>query len=163
MPEGMKFKVEVDLHGLEEDLIRLGPKVAKRLFRRALKMVGELWKEALKSKVPVGNPATAKQGSDYSPGALRDSIDYVISTGKGDHGGTVTVGPTYDKTAAKAAKDKGDTSTLPGVYGKFVEFGLHVKQYPFHPFMRPTFDTTAESMIEIFADGLREDLEDAVK
>jgi HK97 gp10 family phage protein len=144
----VKIECKVDLHGLEEDLLQVGPKIAKRLFRRALKAVGQAWVEAIRSKVPVDT------------GALRDSINYVIRTNPREDSGSVTVGPTYDKTKLK----KGDsTSQLPAVYAKFVEFGLKIKKYTFTPFMRPTFDSTAERMIELFAANLREDLEDAIK
>jgi len=129
-----RVTVSVDLHGTEEALLQAGPKIAKRLFRRALKSVGEVWKTALRGKVPVDS------------GDLRESIDYIVKLSPKQDSGTVTVGPTYD-----------------GVYGMFVEFGLQVKKYVFHPFMRPTFDATAEAVIKVFADGLREDLEDALK
>jgi HK97 gp10 family phage protein len=140
-----KVVCTVDLHGLEEDLIGLGPKIAKRLFRRALTTVGQLWVEDVKSKVPVDT------------GALRDSIDFVVKTSPKNDYGTVTVGPTY--TSPKG----NNTTESPGVYGMWVEFGLKTKQYPSQPYMRPTFDATAESVIDLFASKLREDLEEAVK
>lgn len=141
-----KVTVKVDLHGLEEDLLQAGPKIAKKLFRRALKVVGELWKQGLKSRVP----------SDT--GSLAESIDYVIKMSPREDSGTVTVGPTY--IAGKGGK-KGSES--PGVYGMFVEFGLKLRKYMFKPWMRPEFDTSADAIIELFAANLREDLEDALK
>jgi len=143
-----RVTVSVDLHGTEEALLQAGPKIAKRLFRRALKSVGEVWKTALRGKVPVDS------------GDLRESIDYIVKLSPKQDSGTVTVGPTYDGTAMKTSQS---TTESPGVYGMFVEFGLQVKKYVFHPFMRPTFDATAEAVIKVFADGLREDLEDALK
>jgi HK97 gp10 family phage protein len=143
-----KVTVTVDLHGLEEDLTRLGPKIAKRLFRKALRAVGEAWVEQVKSAAPVDE------------GGLRDSIDYVIKTSPRDDFGVVTVGPTYD---SKNLKSGASTSESPGVYGMFVEFGLKVKKYTMHPFMRPTFDGSADRIIQLFADNLRDDLEEAVK
>jgi HK97 gp10 family phage protein len=139
---------QVDLHGVEEDLLRVGPKIAKRLFRRALKAVGMAWTEEVKSRVPVDT------------GALRDSIDYVIKTSPKDDSGSVQVGPTYDSKVMKKATN---TSESPGVYGMFVEFGLKSKKYPRQPYMRPTFDVSADRIIQLFAENLREDLEDAVK
>lgn len=137
--------VTVDLHGIEEDLIALGPKIAKRLFRRALTSVGEVWKADVKSKVPVLS------------GDLRDSIDYVVKTSPKNDIGTVTVGPTYTSPKGK------NTAESPGVYGMFVELGLKTKKYPSQPYMRPVFDATAEQVIDLFALHLREDLEEAVK
>lgn len=143
-----KITVSVDLHGLEEDLISLGPKIAKRLFRRALSVVGQAWKEALQAKVPRDS------------GDLANSIDFVVKTSPKNDFGSVTVGPTYD---TKVMKNSSSTSESPGVYGMFVEFGLKLKKYAFTPFMRPTFDGSAERMVELFAENLREDLEDAIK
>lgn len=136
----------VDLHGTEEELIAVGPRIAKRLLRRALRVVGQLWVADVKAHVPVNT------------GALRDSIDFKIRTNSREDGGSVTVGPTY--TSGKT----GGQSQSPGLYGMFVEFGVKSRaNYPAQPFMRPTFDATADSIIELFAAKLREDLEEAVK
>lgn len=143
-----KVTVKVDLHNVEEDLITLGPRIAKRVFRRLLNTLGKLWVEDVKSHVPV------------LTGELRDSIDFKVVTSPKNDFASLEVGPTYD---SKASKKSGDTSQSPGVYGMFVEFGLKTKEYPKQPYMRPTFDTTAEQMVELFADGLREELEEAVK
>lgn len=144
-----KITVTVDLHGLEEDLIAMGPKIAKRLFRRALTAVGKVWVEDIKALVPVDT------------GALRDSIDFIVKTGKNDTG-SVTVGPTYDNKGQKSSNNT-SLSQSPAVYAMFIEFGLKIKKFPKRPFMRPAFDSSAERMIQFFADNLREDLEDAVK
>jgi hypothetical protein len=138
--------VKVDLHGLEEDLLQLGPKISKKLFRIALKFVGELWKAGLKARVP----------SDT--GNLAESIDYVIKLSPKQDSGTVTVGPTYIP-----GKNGKSGSESPGIYGMFVEFGLKLRKYVFTPWMRPEFDATADAMIEAFAASLREDLEEAIK
>jgi hypothetical protein len=45
----------------------------------------------------------------------------------------------------------------------FVEFGLKKKIYPKHPFLRPTFDSTKEQVVDVFADTLRNGLADALK
>lgn len=155
-----RVTVKVDLHGLEEDLLTLAPRIAKRLFRRALRAVGEAWAEMAKSHVPVGNPLTAHK-KDYNPGALRDSIGYQIKTSSKSDTGTVQVGPMYDSKGQ--AEGSNNTSQSPGVYGMFVEFGLKTTTYPKQPFMRPTFDVSAERIIQLFADNLRDDLEAAVK
>lgn len=143
-----KVVCTVDLHGVEEELIALGPRIARRLFRRALMAVGEAFKQAIKAAAPVDK------------GGLKDSIDYKIKLSPKSDFGSVTIGPTYD---AKAIKNSATPSESPGIYGMFVEFGLKVKKYTFHPFMRPVFDALAEKMIQLFADGLKEDLEEAVK
>jgi HK97 gp10 family phage protein len=147
---GDRVTCKVDLHGTEEELIAVGPRIAKRLLRRALRAVGQAWVEDVKSKVPVDT------------GALRESINFKIRTNPREDGGSVTVGPTFDTT--KGTKKKGSSSQSPGVYGMFVEFGVKSKaDYPKQPFMRPAFDGSAERIIELFAHKLREDLEMAVK
>lgn len=143
---GDKVTVKVDLHGVEEELLQVGPRIAKRLLRRALRAVGKIAVENVKSHIEA-----------VDTGALRDSIDFVIKTSNSSDSATLEVGPTYDKKTVKPGQKS------PGVYGMFVEFGLKTKKYPRQPFMRPTFDTDAERWIQIFADGLREDLEEAVK
>lgn len=146
MPDRITCKV--DLHGVEEDLLRLGPKIAKRLLRKALKAVGIVAVEAIKAHVPVDS------------GDLRDSIGYVIKTSGKQDSASMQIGPTYDKKAAKAAKN---TSESPGVYGMFVEFGVKSRKYKKTPYMRPTFDVSADRWVQVFAENLREDLEEAVK
>jgi HK97 gp10 family phage protein len=150
MPDGIKTTVKVDLHGTEEELLAVGPRIAKRLLRRALQAVGEVWKAALRDAVPVDT------------GALRDSINYKVQTRKSDQAGTVTVGPSFDTNGAET-KSEGNSNQSPGVYGMFVEFGLKKKQYKNTPFMRPTFDSSAEAIIDYFAKNLRDDLEAAIK
>jgi hypothetical protein len=42
-------------------------------------------------------------------------------------------------------------------------FDLSKKKYPKQPFMRPTFDATGENAVKVFADTLKEGLEQVVK
>jgi hypothetical protein len=149
-----KITVRVDLHGLEEELLAIGPRIAKRLLRRALRSVGRAWVDIVKSFAPTGDVVKAKQGPEYTPGGLKACIDFKVVTNSSETAGTVTVGPTNVKGGPKRS---------PGVYALFVEFGLKAKEFAMHPFMRPAFDGSAERIIQLFADGLREDLEEAVK
>lgn len=136
------------LKGIREDFDRVGPKIGRKIFRAALRAVGRMWKGEVQGRVPVAS------------GALRDSIVAKISTRKGKGGtatGTVTVGP-----SSTAARTDGRESVGPGVYGQWVEFGLKKKHYPDQPFLRPTFDSTSDRAIEMFAEHLRNDLADAL-
>jgi hypothetical protein len=146
--DSMKITCHVDLHGLEEDLIQLGPKIARRIFRKLLTTIGKLWADDVRAKVPVDE------------GTLKDSIGYVVTTSPKNDFASVTVGPTYD---TNRAKNQASRTEDPGIYGLFVEYGLKKRKYTFTPFMRPTFDATAEAIITLFAAGLREDLEAAIK
>jgi len=148
----IKVECKVDLHGIDDELREVGPKIAKRLFRRALNSVGKIFVENIRGEAPEGD------------GALKNSIASTVSIRKAKDGsgavGTLTVGPKYDRSANNGG---GSRTENPGIYGLFVEYGLKRKKYRFTPFMRPVFDATAEQMIQTFADGLREDLEQAIK
>jgi HK97 gp10 family phage protein len=142
------------LEGVRDGLLSLEDKIARRLLRTALKNVGNFWVEAAKSHCPVDS------------GDLRDSIAAKVSTRKGKAKtlglptGSVTVGPMF----GTGGRSDGKKSVPAAVYGMFVEFGLrNKKRYPKHPFLRPTFDSTKETVVEVFADTLRNGLEGAIK
>ena len=145
----MEVKCTVDFGGIEEALQQLGPKLARKALRKAVGKVGDMWVSEMQSRVPVDT------------GDLRDSIAAKVTTktGKGGDVSTakVTVGPSFDTTN----RNIGDSTQQPGVYGLFVEFGT--KNAKAEPFMRPTFDSTAEKAVQLLADVLRDDLEDVAK
>jgi HK97 gp10 family phage protein len=93
-------------------------------------------------------------------GDLKESIMYKVRTRKGSKAvpnvptGSVEVGPGYTQ---------GTKGRSPGVYGMFVEFGLNARKYLKHPFLRPTFDSTSDKVIQVFADAMQEGLKDVVK
>jgi len=132
-----RIGVKVNLNGCDQKLKDVGPKLARRAMRKALKAVGVMWMADLKAKVPVLTDE------------LRDSIGVKIRTRKYGRVGSVTVGPTWGD---------GETEESPGLYGKFVEFGTKVADYPKQPFMRPVFDATQDKAVEMFADILRDEL-----
>lgn len=140
------------LQGVCEKMLSIEPKIARKLLRKSLKNVGAFWVDAVKSHVPVLR------------GDLKDSIIAKVSTRKGKAEtsglptGIVTVGPGY---GVKRSDNK--KSVPPGVYGMWVEFGLHAKRYKKEPFMRPAFDSTGQQAVDVFADTLRNGLEDALK
>ena len=144
----------VNMNGIGEKLLDLESKIARSLLRKSLKAVGTFWVDAVKAHVPVDT------------GELRDSINMKLSTRKGRWqsgglpSGVVTVGPTY---TYKAGKKSQSASQSPGVYGMFVEFGLKTKRYPKQPFLRPTFDTTGQQAVDIFAQTMMSGLEEAIK
>jgi HK97 gp10 family phage protein len=141
------------LDGVCEKILSIEPKIARSLLRKSLKTVGVFWVDAVKAHVPVLR------------GDLRDSIVAKVSTRKGKAQsaglptGTVTVGPGY----GTGERTDGKKSVPPGVYGMWVEFGLKTKIYPKEPFMRPTFDTTGEQAVDIFASTMMSGLEEAIK
>jgi HK97 gp10 family phage protein len=145
------------LVGLERKLNKVGQKVSRKLMRRALKAVAEYWVTEVKARVPV------------LTGALRDSIGARVTLKRRGNGGVgiVEVGPTLDppevtETNGKKEKVGTTTSDSPGVYGMFLEFGLKTRNMVAQPFMRPTFDATADKAVTIFAAKLAEGLKDVV-
>ncbi len=147
----IQVECRVNLDGLEDKLKELGPKLARKALRKAVKSAGELWVSEMKSRVPVDT------------GNLRESIGLKVQTGaEAGHGfAKVSVGPMFDTADLVKGEDKGDSSQNPGIYGMFVEFGTK-NAHP-EPFMRPTFDATADQVVEKFVSALRDDLESIVK
>ena len=144
----MEVKCNVDFGGIEEKLSQLGPKLARKALRKAVSKVGDMWITEMKARVPVG-----------PTGDLRESIDKRVTTriSGAESSARVAVGPSYDKSQ----KGVGDSSQKPGVYGMFVEFGT--KRSKAEPWMRPTFDATADKAVQLLADALKEDLFEIVK
>jgi hypothetical protein len=66
--------------------------------------------------------------------------------------------------AADAPRTDGKDRVGPGIYGVWVEFGLKKKKrYPAQPYMRPTLDATEDKAVKLFADTLKEVLEEIAK
>jgi HK97 gp10 family phage protein len=138
------------LREVEERLIAAGPKIARGIFKQALWAVGDMWVAEASSRVPV------------LTGDLRDSIaaEVLIKKQGKVHVGSVTVGPAIN---TKESRSDGRNSVGPGVYGMWVEFGLKKKPYPKQPFLRPTFDATADKAVTMFADTLKAGLDDVMR
>ena len=142
------FSVKVDIKGLGDTvktMRELGPKLARKGLRKSLRAVGDYWIPEMKSRVPVDT------------GSLRDSVIRQVKTKRDKNGevsGTVTVGPEY---TGKGSQD-------PGVYAMFVEFGVRSKaKYPAQPFARPTLHATGDKAVKLFADTLKDVLEEIAK
>ena len=142
----MEVKVSVDFGGIPEKLEQLAPKLARTALRRAVSKAGDLWVSEMKAKVPVDS------------GDLRDAIKKKVTTTKRGNAisAKVSVGAAWDGKSRKA-----DSDQQPAVYGMILEFGS--KKMVSKPWMRPVFDATASTVVEIVADTLREDLDDVVR
>lgn len=145
----IKIEVGLKMHDVDRKLEDLPKKIGNRLFRHALKVVGKMWVDDVKAKVPVES------------GELRDSIASKTRIQRHGQGvkGTVTVGPSYQRDPNDKSKSHTEN---PGIYGQFVEFGLKHRKYTQHPFMRPAFDGSAEDVVKKFADELKDGLEAAI-
>jgi HK97 gp10 family phage protein len=146
-------KCTVNMNGVDKKLLDVEPKIARKLLRMALKNVGAYWVPAVQSRVPV------------LEGDLKESIHAVVRTRKASEKsdglptGSVKVGPCYG-----TPRSDGRHSFVPAIYGLWVEFGVKSKEkYPAQPFLRPTFDATVNTAIELFAETLRDGLAEAVK
>ena len=155
---GVKVTVKVTgFEGVNNALMRLGPKLARQSLKKGFRAVGEMWKTELVSRAPIGSALN----DDSHPGELKDSIAIKIKTrGGGKNGsparGYVVVGPKWGSWTGR--KRGGFDIESPGLYAKFVEFGLDKKNYTTHPFMRPTWDATNEKALALFAETLKQDL-----
>jgi HK97 gp10 family phage protein len=142
----MDVTVTINLNGLEEKLIQLGPKLAKSTLRKALRESSKLFVEGAKSRAAVDT------------GDLRESIVSKVTMKGNEEKGIATVGPSM------IAGLKGSAYTQsPGFYGRFVEFGVPSRQIPPAPFLRPTFDADGDKVVAKFAEVLRAGLEEAAK
>ena len=146
---GFAVKVDLNLNDVDQKLRDIGPKLARKGLRKALNAVKAYWVPEMKSRVPVDT------------GSLRDSIIGAIKTKKdrnSEVSGTLWVGP-----AAQAPRGDSKKSVGPGVFAKWVEFGLKRKKYPAHPFARPTLDATGDKAVTIFSETLKSVLEEIAK
>lgn len=145
-------KVKVNLGGIAEKLRDIEPKISRKLLRKSLTAVGTKWVEEVKSRVPV------------LEGDLKQSIVSKVRTRKATEAsqglptGSVEVGPGYG-----TPRSDGKRSVPPAIYGMWVEFGVASKKYQKEPFLRPTFDATANDMVSLFAETLKSGLADALK
>lgn len=144
----MDVQVTVSLNGIEDKLNAIGPLLAKRYLRAALKAGAKVIEEEAKTRAPVDS------------GDLRDSITTVVKMSGKNESGRASVGPAYDTQLSKQGKD---TSQDPGVYGKWVELGLDSREYPRNPFLRPALDSKAQEAVEKFAEVLRDGLNEVAK
>ena len=151
----MGDSVTVKVTGLEnvvQKMREVGPKISRGLIRQALKDVGEMWVERAQAEAPEDD------------GDLIDSIKAKVTTRAENKDGAanipvgaVEVGPTMTR------RSDGKDSVGPGIYGMWVEFGLKHKKYPKNPFMRRTYDATAEKAVDLFAETLANGLDEALQ
>jgi HK97 gp10 family phage protein len=144
-------KVDLQMNGVAEKLEDLGPKIGRKLLRKALKAAGAIWVEEVKQRAPT------------LLGDLRDAIAMRVRTKKSRKNpraitGSVEVGPDISKRRSDDKKSVG-----PGIYAMWVEYGLLRRKYPAEPFMRPTYDGTVAQVEAKFADVMRDGLEEAIK
>lgn len=144
----MEVKVDVRLNGIEEKLQQIGPKLARSHLKKALTESMKIIEVDAKARAPVDT------------GELRNSIKTVVTTNAKQDKGVAKVGPTFSNEVLKKGSNK-DQSQSPGVYGLILEFGN--KRQKAQPFLRPSFDSKADSVVDKFAEVLGEGLLEATK
>jgi HK97 gp10 family phage protein len=167
--------------GLEDLLRRLDqiPLVLSRnVARQALEEAGEIIQTAAEASAP------RKSGELAEDIIVRTRVAGDLRSNK------VMVGPGYDTSALKIRKrgryaGQQDTTTSPGVYGKFVETGHGMSGYswksrfgsakqrrrtgreielgshdvPPHPWLKPAFEVSKDAAVQVLADRTKEALD----
>jgi HK97 gp10 family phage protein len=131
----LEFTVEISgLKELEDTLADLGPQLAKKALRKALKAAAEPLVEAAKAKAPVLAEGTPQR----RPGELRDSIGVQIKFDEKNQQAVAHIGP--DKKI---------------YWSPMVEYGSVHNPTPV-PFMRSSFDGSGKEALEKFTETMRE-------
>jgi HK97 gp10 family phage protein len=137
----MKITVDVQgLHGVEDALSQAGPKLAKRVLRKALLAGGQKMVDAAKRRAPI----LAKASPNRRPGELRDAIAMTVKLSTKQEAGTAKIGLKRDKARGQQS---------PSVWGSFVEFGT--AHSAAQPYMRPGFDHAKKDALETFTAVIR--------
>jgi HK97 gp10 family phage protein len=169
------------VRGLEELLRRLDqiPLVlAREVARPALQEAGEVIQAAAEASAPKLS------------GELAEDIIVQVRVAGDLRSAKVLVGPGYDAGKLKTRKrgryaGRADSTTSPGVYGKFVETGHGMPGYswksrfgsaaqrrrtgrqielgshdvPPHPWLKPAFEASSDAAVQVLTDRTREALE----
>lgn len=129
-------RVRLHVDGLKEAeraLRDLGPKVARRVLRKAVQAGANRWLYSAQLKVPVDS------------GLLLSTL--VAKTGTSKKKGRVSA-----RVGMKAGDFKGES-----FYGSFLEYGTHKMEA--RPYLRPAFDEQRENATNIVRAKLREGIE----
>src|SRR5258708_36030613 len=159
--------------GLDELLRRLDQMplaLSRTVARQALEEAGALMQSAAEASAPKRS------------GELADDIIVEVHVAGDLRSNRVLIGPGYDRGLVKPRKrgryaGQQDTTTSPGVYGKFVESGhgmaghswksrrsgkqieLGSHDVPPHPWLKPAFDATIDAAVQVLADRTKEALD----
>jgi HK97 gp10 family phage protein len=131
MPDGLNIE---GVSELEQKLRNLAPTQARKAFRDAGRKAAAIWVEAMRSRAPVLNQATAKSKTAV-PGALMESIDASVRVSAANEQLQIHVGP------AKGI-----------IYGGFNEYGT--RYMAAHPYARPAFMEHQDDILELFVSML---------
>jgi HK97 gp10 family phage protein len=136
--------ISVEVQGLkkmETDLIALGEELSKKVFPAAARKANKRFADTMRAKAPRGTRPLQK-----GQARLADSILQRTSVrSDGVKGATVVV------LTGLRKESRSDPSLA--VHGRFLEFGT-VKMSA-KPWMRPTFDTEKNSVLEDFSKELQ--------
>jgi HK97 gp10 family phage protein len=165
----MKVKFDYDLSEFEQNLTKLGVKVAATLTARALRAGGNILAEAQRDHAPMLDKKWP--GSDsLEPGALKDDINTLLNI-DGEKGvAEIYVGPGYDTDYVANWLEKGHDAVTHEEYAKGLRQHRKGQRHETvasfvepHPFMKPAFDAAGQAAmdkaLEVLADGISEELD----
>ncbi len=136
------------LDELQDKLNRLPPEFSRKALRNGLTPAGKVFQIALKSLAGI----TGR----YSTGWMAKHVTIRTKTNNLDQG-NVKVG--FDRKQRIVGGKK--TNTNAAYEAIYAEFGT--KHEPARPFIRPTFESKKNEVVETFAEKLRETLADVFR
>lgn len=180
MPDGLTITSVTGLQDLLRRLDKIPLALSRGIARDALQEAGEVIQAAAEASAPRG-----------LTGELEEDIVVQVKISGDFRNNRVLVGPGYPGAAGLRTRSRGkyagrqDSTTSPGVYGKFVETGHGMPGYswasrfgsakqrrrtgrqvelgshdvPPHPWLAPAFAASADEAVQVLADRTREALQ----
>jgi HK97 gp10 family phage protein len=172
MPDGIAF--HLDSRQLEQNMQAIPALLEAKIARQALTAGGQIVQAAAEATAP-------KKTGELAEDVV---IKMHVNTAGNFHDNYVLIGPGYDRSGLKVRKrgkyaGRVDSSTSPGVYGKFVEVGhappggaiekkrarrsgiaieFGGRDTPPHPWLGPAFEGSKEEALEAMAEVMQEGL-----
>jgi HK97 gp10 family phage protein len=156
--------IEIKITGLTElvaNFDKLKTKAAEKVIRKSLRKGGKLMQSALAEAAPVRPDLPSKTALPV--GALASDIQ--LSLNKTNTGITATIGPGSWTEHAAIWREYGHRMVTGG-YSKKTSKGTRgpgkeVGFVPAKPWVRPTFESQADSVSAVICDSLAEEIEKA--
>jgi hypothetical protein len=180
MPDGLTITGVAGLDDVMRRLDRIPLALARNVARPALEEAGEVLQAA----------AEANAAAHRKTGDLEEDVIVVVNVGSDLSKMRVMVGPGYPGLGMKTRKrgryaGQQDSSTSPGIYGKFVEEGHGMAGYSWksrfgsakqrrrtgrqvelgshdvapHPWLKPALDSAGAAAVQVLVDHTREALD----
>jgi hypothetical protein len=152
-----EFSISVDTRAMEQALIDLGEKVAKKALKTALQAAGDTMLEPMVELAPEHTEDVGSNSTSLPPGMLKADLhtDVMVS----GSGGNVRVGPSMDTGHVARWINNGWTLTS---HGK--KRSRHaIRDIPGKHFLEAAFDESSEEALHVFLDVLSAEIAAASK